>query len=205
MKLDLNIKKPTTRNAKNTFAEIERGAIKLFYERGYHNTTVANITAEAGVAAGTFYLYFPSKIVLYQHILGVFSYNIRKYIAERVSEKNTRYEKEREGIRSFFEYMIENPEMYNIIWEALYIDYNLFRQYYQTFADRYVVGLEEAKKNDEIRDLDSEVIAYILMGITNFVGLKILFDLGNNNIDIEKIIDVIMEFLEKGLFKENAH
>ncbi len=205
MKLDLNIKKPTTRNAKNTFAEIERGAIKLFYERGYHNTTVANITAEAGVAAGTFYLYFPSKIVLYKHILGVFSYNIRKYIAERVSEKNTRYEKEREGIRSFFEYMIENPEMYNIIWEALYIDYNLFRQYYQTFAERYVVGLEEAKKNDEIRDLDSEVIAYILMGITNFVGLKILFDLGNNNIDIEKIIDVIMEFLEKGLFKENAH
>ncbi len=205
MRLNLNIKKPTTRNAKNTFAEIERSAIKLFYENGYHNTTIAAITKEAGVAAGTFYLYFPSKIVLYKHILGLFSYNIRKHIAQKVSEKTSRYEKEREGIRAFFNYLIENPEMYNVIWESLYIDRTLFKDYYQSFAERYKAGLDEAKVKGEIRDLDTEVLAYILMGISNFVGLKILFELGDNNLDLESMIDVIMQFLEKGLLTESSN
>lgn len=198
--IDLDIKEPTTRNAKNTFDEIERAAIKLFYKSGYHGTTVKNITTEAGVAAGTFYLYFPSKLVLYKHILLLFSHNIRKHIAERVAKKETRFEKERTGIKAFLEYASENPEMYNIIWESLYIDRELFKDYYESFAIRYVNGLEKAKENKEIRDLDSEIISYILMGITNFIGLKVVMDLGRSNDDIDRIVDVTMDLLQSGLF-----
>jgi AcrR family transcriptional regulator len=36
-------------------------ARKVFREKGYDGATVAEIVAEAGVAQGTFYLYFPSK------------------------------------------------------------------------------------------------------------------------------------------------
>lgn len=36
-------------------------AERLFVHRGYAETTVAEIAEEAGVAKGTFYLYFPSK------------------------------------------------------------------------------------------------------------------------------------------------
>jgi AcrR family transcriptional regulator len=36
-------------------------ALKLFEEKGYHVTKVSDIVAEAGVAQGTFYLYFKSK------------------------------------------------------------------------------------------------------------------------------------------------
>ncbi len=200
MDLNLDIKQPETRNAKNTFDQIEKAAIKLFYESGYHGTTVNNITKEAGVAAGTFYLYFPSKIVLYKHILALFSHNIRKYIAERASKMTTRYDKEREGIKAFIEYAKANPEMYNIIWESLYIDRELFESYYRSFAKRYVRGLDKAKSENQIRDLDSETVAYALMGITNFVSLKVLFNLGKKDEDIDKIVDVVMEILQKGLF-----
>lgn len=201
MNLDLDIKHPETRNAKNTFNQIEIAAIKLFYEHGYHGTTVSNITKEAGVAAGTFYLYFPSKIVLYKHILALFSHNIRKHIAERASKVKSRYDKEREGIKAFIEYAKENPEMYNIIWESLYIDRELFESYYRTFAQRYVIGLDKAKDAEEIRNLDSETVAYVLMGITNFVSLKVLFNLGKKDENIDAIVDVVMEILQKGLFK----
>jgi hypothetical protein len=40
------------------------------------------------------------------------------------------------------------------------------------------------------------------MGITNFVGLKIVFDLGTHKLDIDETTDVIMEIVEKGLFKQ---
>ncbi|MGM0435994.1 MAG: TetR/AcrR family transcriptional regulator [Bacillota bacterium] len=198
----LNIKEPTTRNAKLTFNDIENAAIKLFYENGYHGTTVGNITREAGIAAGTFYLYFPSKLTLYKHILTSFSHNIRREIAANVSKKDTRYEKEREGIRTFLEYAKKNPEMYNIIWESLYIDRELFREYYESFSERYVTGLEHAVSEGEIRDLDTEIVSFVLMGITNFVGLKIVLDLGEHKLDIDQATEVIMEIVEKGLFKQ---
>jgi len=195
------IKEPTTRNAKATFNVILESAIDLFYKNGYHGTTVANITGDAGVAAGTFYLYFPSKLLLYKHILTTFSHNIRREIAEKVSKADTRYEKEREGIKAFINYANKNPQMYNIIWESLYIDRELFKDYYRSFADRYVKGLKFAIDNDEIRDLDTEIVSFILMGITNFIGLKVVLDLGNHNDDIDYIVDVVMEFVRKGLFK----
>ncbi len=198
--MHLNIKEPTTRNAKNTFEQIEKAAIKLFYKKGYHGTTVKDITSEAGVAAGTFYLYFPSKVVLYKHILTSFSHNIRKHIAEKVAQKTSRLDKEKEGIKAFILYAKKNPEMYNIIWESLYIDRELFRDYYESFAIRYVNGLEKAKRNQEIRDVDSEIMSFILMGITNFIGLKVVFDLGQDNDDIEHIVDGVLDLLKNGLF-----
>lgn len=39
-------------------------ARRLFYEKGYYRTTVDDIAREAGVAKGTVYLYFNSKVEL---------------------------------------------------------------------------------------------------------------------------------------------
>lgn len=42
-------------------ARILRAALEVMAERGYAAATVRDITERAGVAAGTFYLYFPAK------------------------------------------------------------------------------------------------------------------------------------------------
>ncbi len=195
------ISEPTTRNAKATFNHILDAAIELFYKDGYHRTTVNNITKHAGVAAGTFYLYFPSKLALYKHVLITFSHNIRREIAAKVAVKETRYEKEREGIKAFILLAKKHPQMYNIIYESLYIDRALFKDYYESFALRYIRGLNESVKNKEIRDIDTEIVSYVLMGISNFIGLKVVLDLGNNNDDIDYIVDQVMELIKAGLFR----
>ncbi|WP_248930542.1 TetR/AcrR family transcriptional regulator [Paenibacillus hamazuiensis] len=43
-------------------------ALKLLEVQGYHNTKVSDIVQEAGVAQGTFYLYFKSKEDLFRSI-----------------------------------------------------------------------------------------------------------------------------------------
>lgn len=196
-----DIRIPQTRNALGTFNIILEAALQMFYESGYHGTTIKDITQKAGVAAGTFYLYFPSKLSLYKHILITLSHNIRKEIASKVALKKTRLEKEREGIKAFIEYVQEHPEMYNVIWESLYIDRSLFKEYYESFAARYVRGLNAAVEAQEIEPLDTEVIAYVMMGITNFIGLKVLLDLGSNNDNLDAIIDTVMTLLQSGLIK----
>ncbi len=42
-------------------AQLLRAALKVFRAKGYDGATVSEIVREAGVAQGTFYLYFPSK------------------------------------------------------------------------------------------------------------------------------------------------
>ena len=54
-----------TKPAEVRRAEILEAAARLFHQTGYDATTVQHIAAAAGVAAGTVYLYFPSK----EHVL----------------------------------------------------------------------------------------------------------------------------------------
>ncbi len=49
--------------------ELAAVALKLWAERGYDKTSVAEIAREAGVAKGTFYLYFESKQSLLVEVL----------------------------------------------------------------------------------------------------------------------------------------
>lgn len=42
-------------------------AMRLFLERGYENTSVDRIVAEAGVAKGTYFRYFPAKVSVLEH------------------------------------------------------------------------------------------------------------------------------------------
>lgn len=52
--------------------ELMRAGMTLFSEKGYHNTKVSDIVREAGVAQGTFYLYFESKADLFAALLDEF-------------------------------------------------------------------------------------------------------------------------------------
>lgn len=199
--MDLDIKIPTTRNGKATFNIITETAIKVFYKKGYHTTTIKDITTEAGIAAGTFYLYFKNKFVLYKYVLTEFQHDIRRRIAEKVALVDGRFEKEKEGIKTFIKYAIENPHAYNIIWESLYIDKQLFVDYYSGFAKRYERGLNKSIKDGEMHDVDTELVSYILMGVANFVGLKVLLDLGENNGDVDHVVDTVMNIIKTGIFK----
>lgn len=49
------------KKGKKTKHKIFTVALKLFREKGFSNVTVDEIVKEAGIAKGTFYIYFPSK------------------------------------------------------------------------------------------------------------------------------------------------
>ena len=51
-------------NGRNTKSKIARAAWKLFYEKGYDETTVEDIVAESKTSKGSFYHYFSGKDAL---------------------------------------------------------------------------------------------------------------------------------------------
>ena len=85
--------------------------------------------------------------------------------------------------------------MYNIIWESLHINPKLFIDYYETFARRYKTQLDHSQ--EELTDMDSTVLAYALMGIANFVGLKYVFF--DKKSDLEYVVDEVMKLYRYGI------
>lgn len=196
----MNFELPKTQKAREKFEKIIIAADNEFYLNGYENSSIANITAAAGIAVGTFYLYFKDKLSLYHYILFDYQDRIKSYINSRILHCKTRYEKERIGLIAWLEFIGDNPHAYNIIWHSLSIDKTLFIDYYKQFSKGYKKGLEKDK--DQLIDVDYDTLALALMGISSFLGLKhMLEDRKLSQEEIEKMADTIMTILEKPLFK----
>ena len=201
--MDELLKMPQTPKGMETLNNLLSAAAQLIYERGYFGANIADITKLAGVATGTFYLYFDSKLSLYRYLLLQFSHQIRKELSQRTVDCRSRRDFEREGLRVWLEYVRDHPYVFNIIWESLYVDRRLFEEYYETFSMAYVRGLNDAKAAGELANVDLNVLSYLLMGISNFVGLKYcLFDADGETYDYNYVVDEVMKVLDGGMFAE---
>ena len=192
---------PKTKNAKEKFARIIEAADNEFYVHGYENTTIANITSAAGMAVGTFYLYFKDKLSLYHYILFDYQDRLRRYIQARIGNCDSRPEKEKLGLMAWLEFINDNPRTYNIIWQSLVIDKKLFIDYYSSFSRSYERGLLNDK--NQLNDVDFKTTSLALMGISTFLGLKSMLenDKKLSPEEIENMADNIMKILKEGLFK----
>lgn len=204
MDFSILINKPKTKKGRETLDKIVSAAAQVFYEKGYHNSSINDITQCAGVASGTFYIYFDSKINLYKFLLLQCSHMIRRFLKEATKECRTRKEVEEVGLLEWLKFVRRNRYMYHIIWESLYIDKDLFRNYYQSFCKSYIQGLEEAKNRGDLNeDVDSAVLAWTLMGATNFLGLNWgLFNPNTN--DLKDVTEKFMRILADDIFTDDV-
>lgn len=193
---------PKTEKGRESLERICLEAERLFAEKGYHATSIKEIMANANLGTGTFYIYFTDKLTLYKKLLTTYSHTIRRNIALKVETATTRKEAEKLGILAYLETVAENPSIYNIIWESLYIERSLFDNYYKDFANSYIKQLEKAQFADEIeQNIDVELVAYMLIGISNFVGLRYaVFE--DNSQRFPEIAEEIVNILDAGLFKK---
>ncbi len=193
---------PKTKVGEKTFQRIIKTGKRLFAKIGFQSTSINDIIAKSKVAAGTFYIYFDNKLALYLYLLNEYRLSIRHAASEATKGLKTRYEIEREGLKAFIMYAKKDPLAYKVIWESLFIDPKIFQEYYQSFGESYIYHLKNFVALGEIRDdIDLETLSYVLMGISNFVGLQILFRDVVSETEIDFVVDEAMKILEGGIFK----
>lgn len=171
-------------------------AERLFSSNGYRNTTIKDITSGAGLAVGSFYLYFESKKQLYIYIMKRFSMQMQEYLDSRCAGVEDVIEKQVSYIVEFVRYAQQNPACYNLIFESIYIDQRLFYDYYYNYAMRYVPIVE---RNGMSKEMDPVVWSYISMGIGNFLGLKILAEGNVKERDYKILERTVRHLLTKGI------
>lgn len=191
---------PKTKLGLTKMNVLVQSAEKLFSKKGFYETSIADICKRAHAAVGTFYIYFENKVALYRYLVEQYRLEIHAILAEATKPCATRLEKEREGIRAFIDYAVKNPSVYDIIWGSLSVDKQIFVDYYVSFAESYRRGL--ARDGEVLNTADCLTLAYALMGITNFVGLRAIFE-NMNSAQIDLMVDeCVMKLLRSGAFVE---
>ncbi|MCZ4061055.1 TetR/AcrR family transcriptional regulator [Pantoea sp. LMR881] len=64
--------------AAHTQATLRKAAIRVFARKGFHDTKISDIVAEAGVSQPTFYLYHDSKELLFETLVSEFRHELRE-------------------------------------------------------------------------------------------------------------------------------
>ena len=165
-------KTPKTQRGRRTREKLLHAAEAEFGESGFADTSIASITQRAGVALGTFYVYFESKEEIFRALVSYMGELTRQWIGERVAASPDRLTAERRGVEAFIEFVRSHRNLYRVVSMAQFVAEDAFRDYYLVFANAYKENLKRAVDDGEIRDGDCEVWSWALIGMTVFLGMR---------------------------------
>jgi AcrR family transcriptional regulator len=192
-----------TRRGSRRREQIEKAAIRLIADQGYHGTTVGDICDEVGVGKGVFYWYYDSKQELFSKLLTDSLFELRKSQQSAISKVRDPVERIEEGIRASVEYFRKNPGILALIRTASryeeFVDFVLKGQ--EIVVSDTASHIKEAMEMGEIRKGDPEFMAHGVLGaIFHFVETYLGTD-GVKAQDRPELADEAVAFCLRGILR----
>jgi AcrR family transcriptional regulator len=197
----LNLKngEPVTKGEKTRQAIFNAGE-KILGQNGVNRANIAEITREAGVAQGTFYIHFDSKIDLVEGFVKYINHLLRRELQRYVCRTQDRREAERVGMLAFYRFLSRHRAIYRVVPEFEMIGREVGLWYYKKMAAGYAKGLEQGIERKEIRKLPVIFLVRSMMGLSHFIGLKWIIWVNNPQARVpSQVFEDIMDFIFWGL------
>lgn len=189
---------PGTVRGQRTRERILLAAEEVFGEMGYEPASITAITQHAGVAQGTFYVYFPSKHAIFVELIKDFGVRVRSAIAHAtvaVADNPSRADVERAGLEAWLNFCFEHPGLYRVMREAAIVAPETHRGYYESFVDGYVDHFKQwSTGRSAVKD--PETLAYVMVGIADWIGLR--WTVWDGKRPPKKVLDQITALLDGG-------
>ena len=188
-----------SRRGVRTRTRILEAAERVFADVGYHEASIVKITEAAGVAQGTFYLYFGGKKQVFDELVVDLNRRVRRAMKEASSRGTTRVESEILGFAAYFRFTSEHKALYRIIRQAEFVSPEMLRYHYDRLSEGYVEALSEAVESGEIGAVDPKVTAWALMGMGELIGMRGLLLENRDRMpkpvldELERIIGCVLE------------
>jgi AcrR family transcriptional regulator len=155
-----------------TRRRILEAAETVFAELGYHDASIVRITETAGVAQGTFYIYFAGKRELFEELVADLNHRVRRAMTEAADSGESRFAAERAGFAAYFAFVAEHPGLYRIMRQAEFVAPQQLRRHYDLIVSGYTERLRAAMDAGEIPPGEPELMAWALMGLGEMVGMR---------------------------------
>lgn len=195
-----------------TVAKTERrlqilvAARDVFAKRGYHQTTIDDIVLSAGVARGTFYLYFEDKRAVFVDLIDRFAAKLSMAIERIVTDDQSRpvANQVKENIRAIIRTCLAERTMTKILFTgALGIDSEFDRKI-ATFYDTVMQLLTESLKDGQalgiVADGEPRVLAYLSIGAFKELLYQAVL-LGLSEESSEVLLQQMYNFLRQGYLR----
>ena len=101
---------PSTPRGEATRQRVLEAAEQVFGVKGYHGASVTEITRAAGVAQGTFYLYFRGKKEIFLDLVDTLSSRLVAVSREAASSGRDYIERERLGYEAFYDFAASDDQ-----------------------------------------------------------------------------------------------
>jgi len=176
-------------------------ALRLFTERGFHGTSTAEISKEAGVATGTLFNYFPTKEDLINSLYFKVKGQLSQSMGKEIEARSTFQDKFRKIWSNLIEWGVDNQE------EFLFVGQFCSSPYITKFTREEVMKeyvflhdlVNEGIKTGVIRDFSAELtIAMFYQASRTVVNLILDSD---SSQDKNKFIEDGFQIIWKGLAK----
>ncbi len=171
----------------------------LFGRNGFNNTSIHEIVTLSECSVGAFYIYFKSKKDILITLVNDTNKSLRHFIKICTSEFNDRRDIEIASYMAFLDFFRRHQNIYAIVREAEFVDKNISLDYYDNLQKAYYIPLQKAIEKNEIRNLEIESLASILMGIGHLIGHSLLILGDTPKEDFRKYIEPLSEFIFHGL------
>ncbi|MFD1696274.1 TetR/AcrR family transcriptional regulator [Roseibium aestuarii] len=188
---------PKTARGEATRKAILTAAERVIGARGFNDASIGHITSEAGVAQGTFYIYFKSKDEVFHELVLEMGRLVRRELSQATRDIPNRLDAEKAGLTAFLEFVRAHPDLYRIVQEALFVDQDAYNAYYQAFSEGYRKGLEAAVEAGHIRPGDADTRAWALMGISRSLGERLV--IWGDTTPIDEIVATVHDMIANGL------
>jgi len=181
---------------------IMESALKLFTERGFHGTSTAQISKEAGVATGTLFNYFPTKEDLINSLYSEVKGELSRIMGKGIETESTFQDKLRKLWSNLINWGVDNQD------EFLFVGQFCSSPYITKFTREEVMKeyvflhklVNEGIKTGEIRDFSAELtISMFYQGSRAVVNLILDSD---PSLDENKIIEDGFQIIWRGLSKK---
>ena len=188
-------------------AVILRAAVETFSLRGYHQTRVADILKAAGIARGTFYLYFESKNAIFLELLDTLLDEFLGRIdgVETGPGASPVFEQLLDRVTVIIETAASNAALTRIVFrEAVGLDAEV-DQKLSDFDDRLHEYVQEALNNGIamglLREMDTAIIATCILGSIRQVLYRDLVRHDGVAFDVRHVAKEILQYNCVGLMR----
>jgi TetR/AcrR family fatty acid metabolism transcriptional regulator len=175
-------------------------ARKVFAREGFEGTTIADVAREAGVAAGTVYLYYPSKLEIFGALKDLFFDVIYQAIRDAPAPPDVRGGT-RARIHAVFEACSEHRDLVHLVFlnpdprtEAARRMQRADEERMRPLAQLLAGGMEAGA----VRRTDPVLLARLITGVVT-VALYQCFLQADGSPDVQGYEDMVTEMIVGGI------
>lgn len=188
-------------------ADVLDTALRVFAAKGFHQTRVSDIIEAAGVARGTFYLYFESKEAIFHELLDGLLAQLRATVVGVDMSAGAPPVEVQLGdtVRRILEAVEANRLVTTVLMrEAVGLDAAVdakLREFYGSLHRFIASALEVGHAAGVVRPLDTEIVAACVLGSVKHIMERVVMMSPEEPLPIARVSRAILDYNLRGVLR----